>query len=263
MTVDEFPLPDRLIDIHNHPRRDDDGSGMIGLMDAWSIERTLIMGTEHLENETVLRLVRQFPDRFLGGAYLDPRRPDALEQMRRWHGEGFRIVKLFPNYGYYPDDPALTPFFEQVAELKMAVLSHCGWLMPHKGMAFASYYATPGRFEKLVRIFTDTIFIMAHMGGINGLLETVMLTTRAPNVYVDCSPGQGLWALQHGGGIAASVPVHKLLWGADSWGLEKMVPAYHDALVALGHGEHLAAIFHDNAQKLLETIGLLPKGEPA
>ena len=258
---EDYPLPEKLIDVHNHGRADSDGSDLVELMDAHNIERAVILGTSYEGgncNANILRAVRAHPDRLVGGVFADPRDGQkAIDEIRRYHDEGFRIVKLFPNHGYYPDDEALRGFFDAVAELGMAVLSHCGWLAPKAGADYASYYSHPGRFEKLIRIYPDTIFIMAHMGGIAGFLETVMLTTRTPNTYVDCSPGQGLWALEAAGPIIATVPPGKLMWGCDSYDFEGLLPRYHRALQAIGFGPHFQKIFYDNARGILEKIGAI------
>jgi predicted TIM-barrel fold metal-dependent hydrolase len=253
--TEQFALPERIIDIHNHLEVGDDGSRIVHLMDAANVERTVVLGMPGRPNERVLAAVRAFPGRLVGGAYADPRRGrKAVDEIKRYHAEGFRIVKLFPNYGYYPDDKMVRPFFEKVAELGMAVLSHCGWLTTQE-RDVASYYSHPGRFEKLIRTFPGTIFILAHMGGIAGFLESVMLTTRTPNTYVDCSPGQGLWVLQSGGALVGSIPPEKLVWGADGYEFLKSREVYRAALVKLGYGPHLEKIFYANARGILEKIG--------
>jgi len=258
-------LPKRIIDVHNHLWGDDDGSRMVARMDELSIEKCVVMGSPSrfkFGNDAVLKGCRKFPKRLIGGAYYDPRRgKKALAELKRWSGEGLRIVKLFPNLGWFPDDPKYGAFFDKVAELKMGVLSHNGWLGGSgAGMnqePWATYYATPGRFEKVVRTQPDTVFIMAHFGGISGVLESVMLTTRTPNLYVDCSPGQGLWAVEHCGAIAGSVPPEKLMWGADCTPDKKFLERYRKALVKLGYGPHLDKIFYSNAKTVLEKIGAL------
>ena len=98
---------------------------------------------------------------------------------------------------------------------------------------------------------------MAHMGGIAGFLETVMLTTRTPNTYTDCSPGQGRWVLETTGAIAASIPPEKLLWGSDTHEPGEGVERYRQSMVALGFGEHLDKIFRDNALGIFEKLGVL------
>jgi len=255
-----FRMPRRIIDIHNHLGTGDDGSKIVKLMDAAKVERTVILGLPRCPNERILAAVRKFPNRLVGGVYVDPRRGrKAVDEIRRFHTEGFRIVKLFPNYGYYPDDRSVRPFFKKVADLGMAVLSHCGWLTT-KETEVASYYSHPGRFEKLIRTFPDTVFILAHMGGIAGFLESVMFTTRTPNTYVDCSPGQGLWVLRSGGTLAESIPPEKLVWGADSYDLPYLLKAYRAALVKRGYGVHLSKIFYANARGILERIGAIVGG---
>lgn len=249
------PLPEKLIDIHNHPFGTMER--FLELMDRNRVERALLMGVYNGDctNEKCLDWMRQKPDRFCGGVFVDPRDPKAIETIRRYHGEGFRIVKLFPNVGYYPDDEAFLPFWETIANLKMGVLSHCGWLMPTPGMALAAYYSHPGRFEKPIRLFPETIFIFAHFGGIAGYLEAVMLTTRTPNAYVDCTPGQGLLVLQKGGPMASAVPPDRLMWGAD--GPPNIAP-YVEALGGQGYTPHFEKIFYSNAQHVLRTIGAIP-----
>ena len=252
------PLPNPMIDIHNHVGADDPGATcLLELMDSRNVETTLVLGSPlSPSNDDLAALVARHRDRFVGGAYIDPRKPDAIDHLRHCRAEGLHVVKLFPNFGYYPDDEAFRPFFDVVAELGMGVLSHCGWLTPKAGVS-AAYYSHPGRFEKLVRTYTDTPFIMAHMGGIAGFLETVMLTTRTPNTYTDCSPGQGVWVLETAGAMAASIPPDKLLWGMDCYYDEEWFDRQHSALAALGFGPHLDKIYHGNATAIFDKIGAL------
>lgn len=249
---------DRIIDIHNHiDDKDPQGDKLVELMDAMNIETTLAMGHNGAgSNENALRSVRKHPRRLVGGVFADPRDPAAMETVRRHHGEGFRVVKLFPNLGYYPDDDAFRPFFDFVAEMKMAVLSHCGFLSPQAGVS-AAYYSQPGRFEKLVRTYKDTPFIFAHMGGIDGFIQMIMLTTRLPNAYADCSPGQGAWVLEFAGQMAASIPPHKLMWGADSYDQDPWLNRNVPWLVKAGFAQNLDKIFYSNAKDLLTRIGSL------
>lgn len=252
------PLPPAIIDIHNHVAKDDPGGDkLIALMDSLNISHTVVLGNCKGVNQHAVQAIEKHPDRFIGGVCVDPRDGDsAIDLVKAHHAQGWRIVKLFPNMGYFPDDEALRPFFDMVAELKMGVLSHCGWLDPRAGVS-AAYYSNPGRFEKLVRTYTQTPFIFAHMGGIDGFLQAIMLTTRTPNAYVDCSPGQGAWVLTHAGQMVASIPPHKLMWGADSYCHQDWLNHNHAALDKIGFGPHLAKIFHDNAMGLLRSLGAM------
>ncbi len=255
------PLPGRIIDIHNHLEPSGDPEALIGLMDESSIQTTLVMGMFECPNEHVLAAMDAHPGRLVGGVWADPRDGQAaIDLVRNYHDGGVRVVKLFPNVGYYPDDETFRPFFDVVAELGMAVLSHCGWLMPTAGVT-AAYYSQPGRFEKLVRTYTDTPFIFAHMGGISGFLEAIMLATRAPNVYVDTSPGQGAWVLTAAAQMAATIPAGKILWGSDSYNQDQWLAHNAAALTAVGFGDDFEKVFYTNSRDLLMKIGALSSGE--
>ena len=252
------PLPERLIDIHNHIAATGDPTGVLERMDECGIDTTLILGTPLCSNDYIVRAVADHPGRLVGGAYLDPRQGDgAIEAMKGYRDDGLHVVKLFPNLGYYPDDDTYRPFFDSVAELGMAVLTHCGWLTPAMGVT-AAKYSRPGRFETLVRLYPDTIFIFAHMGGIDGFLEAIMLTTRTPNAYVDISPGQGVWTLEYAGDMVKSVPPDRLLFGADTTDVAGCIARQKEALEKLDFGPHFPAIFHDSAHGLLARIGAVP-----
>ena len=256
-----YKLPRGIFDAHNHLYGEDDGSTMIDWMDRCGVEKTLIMGGRaEGANERIVNAVCRCKGRLVGGAYYDPRKgKKAVEELKRWSGEGLRIVKLFPNLGYFPDDSKYEPFFDKVADLKLGVLSHCGWLGPSGDKMFkvpwASYHATPCTFEKVIRTHSETIFIMAHFGGILGVLEAVMLSTRTPNTYIDCSPGQGLWAIEHCGAVAGSIPPEKLLYGTDGIGTPELIELYRKALVKIGYVPHLDKIFRSNTQTLFEKLG--------
>jgi predicted TIM-barrel fold metal-dependent hydrolase len=257
----DFPLPAKLIDVHNHLAPEDaQGDNLVALMDSLNVETTLVLGLDYAHNAKTLDAVRKHPGRLVGGVFADPRDGRAIHEVRKCHAEGFRFVKLFPNLGYYPDDDQFRPFFDEVANLRMAVLSHCGFLAPTKGVS-AAYYSHPGRFEKLLRTYTDTPFVFAHMGGIAGFLETIMLTTRLPNAYADFSPGQGTWVLNVAPAMVATIPADKLLWGADSYhGIPDQLKANQQALIAANHGPAFDKIFHDNAKELFQRLGAKDNG---
>lgn len=259
-------LPDRIIDIHTHPVFPlDSVSGVVDFMDANNIEKLVALGScgdEDL-NDRILALRRIAPSRIVGGPYFDPRDPKAAGDLDRFHDAGCRIVKLFPNLGYYPDDPALLPFFEKAASMGFAFLSHCGWLGSKK--ISSTKYARPGRFEELFRRFPDTLFIMAHMGGMDGFLEGIMYTTRLANVCLDTTPGQSYWVFENAPDFVRSMPPAQLLMGTDGiqpvtkdWNSADQYPKIATAIEKLGWSDHLEAIFYSNAAALIDKYNLLP-----
>ncbi len=210
-------LPAKLIDAHKHFSQWIAPAELVELMDASNIEMSLVMGTPHRDgaNDEIAQALIDYPGRFVGGVFVDPREADAVDQVRHYHAQGLRIVKLFPNFGYYPDDEQFLPFFAAAAELGMGVLSHCGWLRADFGTTSA-HYSAPNRFEKLLHRFGDMPFIFAHMGGVAGFLEGLMQAKYYPNAYLDTAPGQGLWVLNYATKLARTIDPEKILWGADS-----------------------------------------------
>ena len=74
--VKPAPLPERIIDIHNHLEPSGDPEALIALMDESNIETTLVMGMFECPNEHVLAAIASHPGRLVGGRgdlpYLDP-----------------------------------------------------------------------------------------------------------------------------------------------------------------------------------------------
>ncbi len=257
--------PNKKIDIHTHPGFPPEHAGkIISFMDDHAVEKIVALGsTRHDDSDQrILSLLDSAPERVIGGPYYDPRDPESVERLDEMHSAGCRIVKLFPNLGYYPDDERFLPFFERATELGMGILSHCGWL-GLKGVS-SSKYARPSRFEALFRRFPDTLFIMAHMGGIDGFLEAIMYSTRTPNVYLDTTPGQSYWVFKHAAEMVRGMPAERLLMGTDGiqpvthdWDCSKQYDRIAAALEMLGWGEHLDDIFYSNAARVIEKYALL------
>ena len=69
-------LPEQIIDAHNHLRASWDLADVLALMDRHHVARMVLLGTpgsSASQNDAVLRAVRMHPDRFVGGAFADPR----------------------------------------------------------------------------------------------------------------------------------------------------------------------------------------------
>src|SRR5437763_864953 len=115
------------IDFHRHLfQRDGEEESLLRYMDTNGIDRTIMaplpacltfMGCPLTDNPGVLQLVKKHPDRLTGAIYLDLRDPKAIDTLDRYHDHGFRLVKLWPPVGYYPDDPAYYPVYEHIAKL--------------------------------------------------------------------------------------------------------------------------------------------------
>jgi len=255
------------IDIHTHPIYPlAEVEKTLDFMDKYNVEKAVTLGTPGRDdsNDRVFRLRRLAPERIVGGPYVDPRDSKSLDDLKRFYDLGCRVVKLFPNLGYYPDDPALVAFFERAAGMGFGFLSHCGWL--GSKTISSTKYARPGRFEELFRRFPETLFIMAHMGGIDGFVEGVMYTTRTPNVYLDTTPGQSHWVFAHAGEFVRGMPHERLLLGTDGIhppfddgtdGGEEY-DAQEEMLSEIGWAQFTDDVFYGNAARVIEKYKLLP-----
>lgn len=119
----------KIIDFHQHlwvsgtrSIRAVGAEGMVRGMDEHNVERAVVHALPtslyaHCgDNEDVLKAIRQFPDRLIGSMYVNPKDVTrTLETLERYHGEGFRCVKILPYVeGIYVDSPEYTPVFEKI-----------------------------------------------------------------------------------------------------------------------------------------------------
>lgn len=78
-------------------------------------------------NDYVLGLAEKYPDLFEAAASVHPYRADALAELRRVASRGARLIKWLPNaMGIDPADARCQPFYQQMRELGMVLLTHAG-----------------------------------------------------------------------------------------------------------------------------------------
>lgn len=275
----------KIIDVHQHlmTRADPTGKMLVRYLDTNGIEKALVMGCDEAvvnhvgNNEMVRAAVERFPDRLIGGCYVDPRAVEsACHTIRVYHDHGFKCVKMFPYHGYFPDEPALYPVYELITELDTVVLFHCGGGSvkhakqiakesggPVKRAAFASYkYSLPCYFDALGHGFPDMKIILAHLGGCLQLDEVFYLADNHDNLYLDTSSTSASAALgvvkRNGNDYAKPLDFSKLLWGRDGYCLKEAekpstrVQGEHALIMELVEDPAIREkIFYGNAKKLL------------
>jgi len=87
-----------------------------------------LQGTEfHVPNDYIFELCAKYPKVFVPAASVHPYRADAVDELRRCHAKGARIVKWLPNaMGMDPASARCEPFYAAMKELSMILLSHAG-----------------------------------------------------------------------------------------------------------------------------------------
>ena len=258
-----------LIDAHLHIlEKDGFVADMIGQMDRLSVEKGLVLalpsewvflGAHCGGNDVVLQAVRQHADRLIGAVYLDLRRPDAVDTLKRYADAGFRAVKLHPTEGYYVDQPQFNPIYEEIQKIKLPIVVHCGLTnIPHTDprQTTHSKYADPLTLDGVLRLFPGINWIIAHMGW--PFYDVVWgLVQYNDNVYMDLSgpqaPINGLDRIQREGfGYTCGVDLfERMIWGSDGIDTELYLNMARDKLSQLTDPATVRRIFGGNIAHLL------------
>mgnify|MGYP001026996281 CR=1 FL=1 len=217
----------RLVDIHVHLRIEDPLMDRhVEIAQEKGISALLVHGAPNDicpplgDNEHILAAMNKHPRYVLGSMHVDLRNDSSqtIETIRRYAGEGFRCVKMYPNLGFDPADPAHDPVWEAIEEHGLMCLPHCGYISIspiYPKLSLTSLTASPFHFERAARMFPGIQFVMAHFGGAATYLETLVLCMRLANFHADCTPGQGMWVWKrHLPGIE-DMPFDHFLWGTD------------------------------------------------
>ncbi len=253
------------IDVHQHlfVQKDPQGTELINSMEENDIEKCVLHGCPSEifpylgDNRQVLKVCNRYPDRLIGSLYVDPRNTKTAEKLiKDYHAEGFKCVKMFPNLGFYPEDPELYSVFELIGNLGMMVLLHIGWLAIPEGVgkiSVSSKYANPVFIESLARLFPETIFILAHLGGMCYYHEAIQLSREHKNIYMDSSGRYAQSIIICMKNMIPLIDFDKVLWGLDGEPrkYKENIESWQKILVKLGLGELTDRIFYQNAQRLL------------
>lgn len=158
------------------------------------VDRTVIMISDHRRtsyssqyrcpytpNDYTARLIKEYPDKFIGMCGLDPLRDPVqqLEEMEKCIVEfGMKAVKLYPTYDhFYPADERLYPFYEKAIELDIPITFHMGWTplvnAPMK-------YQMPHLLDEVGIKFRELKVIVAHLG-YPWVDECIALVAKHPN----------------------------------------------------------------------------------
>ena len=136
-------------------------------------------------DETTAAAVAKYADKFVGFAYVDPRRADCMEMLR--HGIedlGLKGAKFGPIYnGVALADPRVAPVLEYLQRNNLP-------LTMHMGTTFARNAPVElGRaihIEPVAMQYPDLTMIMAHMGH-PWYEECVVVARKQPNVFCEVS----------------------------------------------------------------------------
>lgn len=126
------------------------------------------------DNETVAKAIEEYPDRFLGWIFVNPKgKKDPMEEYDKWKDvPGFIGVKAHPFWHQFAPIELL-PIAEKVAEAGKPMLLHIG-------------FDSHGDFLSLVRKVPELKLILAHTG-FPGYSDSWKLIKDKTNIWVDVS----------------------------------------------------------------------------
>jgi len=172
---------------------------LVEYMDKGKVDRSVILpldfgtvqeprvGVEPF-NDWIFESSDQYPDKLIPFMGIDPSRGEqAIRLMRKYHSKFEpQGIKIYPPNGFYPYEERLIPFWEEVRDMDLIVVSHAGasWgpLEEEK--------SRPIHFRSVLERYPDLKLIIAHLGG-KYRADTYLLAKEFDNLYTDCSALQG------------------------------------------------------------------------
>lgn len=158
----------------------------------FAVDETL-SGRPIVPNDRVLQAAAENPDVLIPFVSVDPTRgAEALTETKRLIDTGaVRGFKLHPQLqAFFPNDPAIYPWYELVQTTRLPVLIHTG----HSGMGTGVRggggvrlkYGAPMPIDDVAVDFPDMPIIMAHPS-FPWQDEAISVCLHKPNVYIDLS----------------------------------------------------------------------------
>lgn len=137
------------------------------------------------DDEVTARAVAKYPDKLIGFAAVDPRRPDymdllvhAIEDLK------LKGVKFGPIYnGVSLLDPRLEPVYEYLQRHNLPLTMHMGTTY---GRNAPINYGRPLDVDTIAMRYPDLKMVMAHMGH-PWYEECIVVARKQPNVYCEVS----------------------------------------------------------------------------
>jgi len=196
-----------------------DGAETIKVMDLVGINQACVSASRGLYEEDMIKcndyiagLLKQYPDRFIGMAVLNPNLyRDLPEEIERCFRKlSMKGVKIHPHQHSCPiTDPRYRPVFEGAKRYGYPILSHSDTRESED---------SPEMFLDLAHKYPEVNFIIGHSGNTpRGLEIALEVAKKRPNIYLDTSG----WAFSRPGALEYAVEeigAKRILFGSDfSW----------------------------------------------
>lgn len=175
----------------------------VEIIDKWKIERLSLIGSMPGDEDSVVKAVQAFPNRFTGFFTIDPNSNVLMENAeRRLKQDKLRGFFLYPSlYHISVQDEWLAPLFSLAQETNSIVFVHFGKLVI-KPREFAGIptvvneeFSNPKDLIPVAQKYPKIRFIIPNFGA--GMFEeTLEVGKQCQNVYVDTA-GSNSWMANH------------------------------------------------------------------
>lgn len=176
-----------IIDYHVHLGKSSQGhlytvEDLIAMMDEFHVEKcglSILNGIDTKPlNDQVLECRNKYPDRIVAFAYINPRDPNAVDEVHRCLGkEKMQGIKFHSwKHGYFPDNNQnLDKVIDAIAPYHVPILTHTG----------TAPLSLPQQWAVVAKRHPDVTFVFAHIGYLDFGYGCIECVKDLPNVYVD------------------------------------------------------------------------------
>jgi predicted TIM-barrel fold metal-dependent hydrolase len=203
--------------------------------------------TMRMENDYIMKVSEEFPDRFVGAGVIDPSWGEkAVQELHRFVDGGLRVVKIrFSSMHFHANCAAAQEMLAEIEKLGVMPVIHSDW----------THYSNPLVIGDLAMMFPDVKIVMQHFGEYLSR-DAISVAKKADNLYVDTS------ALVHPKSVAKfieEIDSDRVMYASDTLsvrgGLQPQ-DALNRILCLNLPSDQEEKVLGDNAVNLLRSVGV-------
>lgn len=177
------------INVHAHITAEHDIDERVAFYQHPDITHTVLFG----HDDQAQAATEKYPDSIIAFGIIHHPTPTTPETIHQFVDRGFRGVKIICLRRPY-DDVELFPMYEAIAEAKLPILFHTGYVTSERRdptlaqTPESMLFMRPGMLDTIARAFPDLVMIGAHLGS-PWWMEACVLMWKHKNIYFDLSGG--------------------------------------------------------------------------
>lgn len=225
---------------------------LFGVVLGWDAET--FTGRPPLRNDDVVRVQREFPERFVAFAGVDPHKSDAVTELERAVTDlGMKGGKFHPSMqNFDPSDESFFPLWGMAEQLGIPCVFHTGTsglgAGAPGGQGIRIDLSRPLLLDPVAAAFPNLIIVMAHFGW-PWHAEAIAMALHKSNLYLDVSGWAPRYLPQEVVREMKGRLRDRFLWGSDYPFIDPSRCLSELSELELGDSEPL--ILRENARKLL------------